>query len=149
LEALRHWRISAAQKAETIDEAPLFVGPRERLFELRAQPSRWRRFFLGLVGVLCFFAIWEVGHFATPEAGQKFLPSVERVFATLVYLFVEKDFLHDVAKSCMRIFVSFFAASAIPLSRAGVIFPRPLSFPCCSFGWGLLTSPKWLCCLSA
>jgi NitT/TauT family transport system permease protein len=93
--------------------APRFVPPRERFFDLRARISQKKIAVLGIVGAALFFAIWEAGHYMMPEAKQRFLPSVEHVLGTLFYLFVEKGFIHDVLKSCYRIFVSFFAACAI------------------------------------
>ena len=68
---------------------------------------------LGVIGAVGFFGIWEIGHYITPESGQRFLPSVEEVIGRLIYLYVEKGFIEDVLISCMRIFVSFFAACAI------------------------------------
>ena len=67
----------------------------------------------GVIGALAFFGIWEAGHYATPESGQRFLPAVEEVLGRLRYLFAEKAFLGDVLISCLRIFGSFLAASAV------------------------------------
>jgi NitT/TauT family transport system permease protein len=68
---------------------------------------------LGIIGAVTFFGIWEIGHYLTPESGQRFLPSVEQVVGKLIFLFADKGFAYDVAVSCMRIFGSFFVASAI------------------------------------
>lgn len=95
------------------DEAPVFNPPRERFLELRAPPSPRRTTILGLIGIAGFFAIWEIGHYLTPESQQKFLPSVGQVVIALWTLFAERGFAHDVAVSCYRIFVSFLAASAV------------------------------------
>ena len=92
---------------------PRFVPPKEKFFGLRARLSRQKTAALGIVGAALFLLIWEVGHYMMPEAKQRFLPSVEHVLATLYYLFAEKGFIHDVLKSCYRIFVSFFAACAV------------------------------------
>ena len=62
-----------------------------------------------------FVGVWEAGHYLTPEEGRKFLPSVEQVIYALINLFREQDFLDDVIASCIRIFVSFFAAAAVAI----------------------------------
>ena len=92
-----------------------FTPPKEKFFGLRVRVPRRKGISLGIVGGVIFFAIWEIGHYMMPEAKQRFLPSVEHVIATVYYLLAEKGFIHDIAKSCYRIFVSFFAASAIAI----------------------------------
>lgn len=96
-----------------VGAAPLFVAPKERFLEFRLQPSAQRAWLLGAVGALGFFGIWELGHYLTADSARKFLPSVEQVASALFVLFTERNFLHDVLISCWRIFVSFFAASAV------------------------------------
>lgn len=95
------------------DDAPSIV--KAPFFELLSPPSGRRTAMLGVIGAMLFFAAWEAGHYATPESGQRFLPSVEQVIGKLTYLFTEKGFLGDVLISCMRIFGSFFAASAVAI----------------------------------
>jgi NitT/TauT family transport system permease protein len=92
-----------------------FTPPKDKFFGLRVRVPRHKSGVLGIVGAAIFFAIWEIGHYMMPEAKQRFLPSVEHVIATVYYLLAEKGFIHDIAKSCYRIFVSFFAASAIAI----------------------------------
>ncbi len=104
---------SAPQSEAT--EAPLFRPPGRKFFELRHDPSRINTVVLGLVGTAIFVGVWEFGHYLTPEEGRKFLPSVEQVLYALVDLFREQDFLDDVIASCIRIFVSFFAAAAVAI----------------------------------
>ena len=82
---------------------------------MRREPSRIMSFFLGLIGVAIFIGVWQAGHYLTPEEGRQFLPSAEQVLYALVDLFNEQDFLDDVIASCVRIFVSFFAAAAIAI----------------------------------
>jgi NitT/TauT family transport system permease protein len=103
---------SLAQPSGASD-APIFRPPSRKFLELRHEPSRIGTAFLGLIGAAIFVAVWETGHYLTPEEGRKFLPSVEEVIYALIELFREQDFLDDVIASCIRIFVSFFAASAI------------------------------------
>ena len=103
---------ASAPQREAI-EAPLFRPPGRKFFELRHDPSRINTVVLGLVGAAIFVGVWEAGHYLTPEEGRKFLPSVEEVLYALVDLFREQDFLDDVIASCIRIFVSFFAAAAV------------------------------------
>ena len=88
---------------------------KERFFELLSPPPARRTAILGVIGAAAFFCIWEAGHYLTPESGQRFLPAVEEVLGRLRYLFAEKGFLGDVLISCMRIFGSFLAASAIAI----------------------------------
>lgn len=94
-------------------DAPLFRPARRKFLELRHDPSQLNITLLGLLGAALFLGVWELGHYLTPEAGRKFLPSVENVLQALVVLFFERGFLDDVIASCIRIFVSFFAAAAI------------------------------------
>lgn len=126
---------------------PVFVPPKERFFELRAMLGRRRVMVLGIVGALAFFGVWELAHYLTPVERQRFLPSVEHIGATLVYLFAEKNFLHDVAKSLMRIFVSFFGACAVavPLGVAMGCFAnvRALANPTVG-GWRYLPAASFI-----
>ncbi len=96
-------------------DGPIFRPPRRKFLALRHEPSRINIFILGLVGAALFVGVWEAGHYLTPEEGRKFLPSVEEVLYALVDLFREQDFLTDVIASCIRIFVSFFAAAAVAI----------------------------------
>jgi len=98
---------------EESGDAPLFKPAAKKFLELRHDPSQISKFLLGLLGAIVFFGMWEAGHYLTPEAGRKFFPSVEQVSKALALLFLERDFLQDVIASCIRIFVSFFAAAAI------------------------------------
>jgi NitT/TauT family transport system permease protein len=68
---------------------------------------------LGLIGVAGLFLLWELGHYATPAESQRFLPSPRNVVAALWTLILEKNYLADLGISAYRIFVSFFAASAV------------------------------------
>ena len=101
-----------AQQSEASD-APLFRPAGRKFLELRHEPSPLNATLLGALGAAIFLGVWQLGHYLTPEAGRKFLPAVEEVFNALVVLFRERDFLDDVIASCIRIFVSFFAAAAI------------------------------------
>ncbi len=93
---------------------------KERFLELLSPATGKQAIVLGTLGALIFFGIWEMGHYATPEEGRRFLPSVEQVLGRLYYLFAEKGFIFDVLQSCGRIFGSFFFASlvAVPLGIA-------------------------------
>jgi NitT/TauT family transport system permease protein len=95
------------------NDAPIFRPPGQRFLELRHEPSQFGSLILGSIGALLFVGIWEAGHYLTPEEGRKFLPSAQEVLYALVDLFREQDFLDDVVASCIRIFVSFFAAAAV------------------------------------
>lgn len=93
------------------------VVHKERFFELLSPVEGRQAAFLGVLGAILFFVIWQAGHYATPPEERRFLPSVEEVLTQLFYLFSEKEFIFDVLKSCMRIFGSFFFACliAVPL----------------------------------
>lgn len=95
------------------DPAQIFKPPRARFLELRSAPSGLLSLVLGAVGLLIFFAVWELGHHFTAEASQRFLPSVGQVLAALSTLVLEKNFLSDVLVSCGRIVISFATAAAI------------------------------------
>jgi NitT/TauT family transport system permease protein len=97
--------------------APLFKPPKEKFLSLRGTINSTQTIFLGLIGVISLFVFWEIAHHLTPEHQQKFLPSVTQVTSKLYYLFTEKGYIVDVAKSVYRIYLSFFVAClvAIPL----------------------------------
>ena len=99
------------------EAAPVFKPPRAPFLDVLGKLSQRRTVVLGIVGVIVFFAVWEVAHYATPEEKQRFLPSVELVVGQIIYLFAEKNFIADVGTSLYRIYASFFAASliAVPL----------------------------------
>jgi NitT/TauT family transport system permease protein len=97
------------------ENVPKFIAPKDSFFALRARVSKHKAATLGIIGGAAFFVIWEIGHYMMPEMKQRFLPSVQQVFGTLYYLIAERDFMHDIAKSCYRIFVSFFAACAVAI----------------------------------
>jgi NitT/TauT family transport system permease protein len=83
------------------------------IFRLLRPVERRTGLLLGLVGVAGLFALWELGHYATPAESQRFLPSPRNVVAALWALVLEKDYLADLGISTCRIFVSFFLASAV------------------------------------
>ena len=119
---------SVAGRSAPVDESaaePSF-SPKSSMFELRATLSGRATTLLGLMGAAGFFILWELGHYLTPEESKRFLPSPQHVLGALWTLLAEKDFIFDVAKSCYRIFVSFFAACvvAVPLGIAMGCFTR-------------------------
>ncbi len=91
-----------------------------RFLALLGEPSARRSTFLGVLGAIGFFGIWQAAHYLTPETQQRFLPAVQDVLGQLIYLYAEKGFLGDVLISCARIFGSFFLACmiAVPLGIA-------------------------------
>jgi len=100
------------------DNAPQALGseftpPKDKYFGLRVRVPRTKSIWLGIVGGLVFFAIWEIASYTMSEEKRRFLPPVEHVIATVYYLLTEKGFIYDILKSCYRIYVSFFAACAI------------------------------------
>jgi NitT/TauT family transport system permease protein len=109
------------------EDAPLPAFSRKSsLFELRTTLSGRAMVGLGLGGAAGFFILWELGHYLTPEESKRFLPSPQHVLGALWTLLAEKEFIFDIAKSCYRIFVSFFAACmvAVPVGIAMGCFTR-------------------------
>ena len=102
---------TAPEAAEA--EIPKLPKPRERFLELRSRVSQRKSILYGIVGVVIFFVIWEIGHLTTPEAQQRFLPSPGTVFVTLYELLAEKGFIGDIGKSIYRIYLSYFLACVI------------------------------------
>ena len=98
-------------------EAPLFSPPKEKFFSVRGTVSGRQGFVLGLLGLVSLFALWQLGHWATPELQRKFLPGVDEVVGKIIYLLVNKDFISDIGVSLYRIYLSFFVAClvAVPL----------------------------------
>jgi len=98
-------------------EAPLFSPPREKFFSVRGTVSGRQGFVLGLLGLVSLFALWQLGHWATPELQRKFLPGVDEVVGKIIYLLINKDFISDIGVSLYRIYLSFFVAClvAVPL----------------------------------
>lgn len=105
------------ESSVTREPAPVFKPPRERFLEVRGSVNKYQAMFLGLMGVVAFFGIWEIWHYLTPEGQRKFLPSVEQVVGEIVGLIVNKGYMADIGKSVYRIYVSFFVACllAVPL----------------------------------
>jgi NitT/TauT family transport system permease protein len=102
---------------EQKSKAPLYVPPRARFLEVRGSVSRNESMFLGLIGVIALFGIWELFHYMTPESRQKFLPSVPQVVGKVISLITEKNYIQDIGKSVYRIYASFAVAClvAVPL----------------------------------
>lgn len=98
-------------------EAPLFTPPKEKFFSVRGTVSGRQGFILGLLGLVSLFALWQIGHWATPELQRKFLPGVDEVVGKIIYLLINKDFISDIGVSLYRIYLSFFVAClvAVPL----------------------------------
>lgn len=96
-----------------LDESPLYVAPRARMFEFRSRLSTTRATVLAAAGLGTFFLIWQLGHSFSSAVNQKFFPSPIQVLTALYTLFATNNFLADVLKSCYRVFVSFALASLV------------------------------------
>ncbi len=94
-------------------EAPLYQPPKSRFLEIGGTLNRNTSLVLGVAGVICFFAIWQIAHYLTPESQQKFLPGVGEVVGSIVEVIRDKGYIGDVGKSVYRIYASFFAACAL------------------------------------
>lgn len=107
-------------------EIPNHPRPRERFLELRSRVSQRKAILYGILGVVVFFAIWEIGHLITPTVQQRFLPSPGTVVVTLYELLAEKNFIADIGKSMYRIYVSYFLACmiAVPIGVLMGCFAR-------------------------
>ena len=110
-------QLASGETEKSCESAAVFKPPRERFLSVLGTVSTNQSIGLGLVGVVLFFSIWEIGHLLTPELQQKFLPGVIEVVGEIAYLIHEKGFVGDIGKSLYRIYVSFFVACmvAIPL----------------------------------
>ena len=110
-------QLASDETEKSGESAAVFKPPRERFLSVLGTVSTNQSIGLGLVGVVLFFSIWEIGHLLTPELQQKFLPGVIEVVGKITYLIQEKGFIGDIGKSLYRIYVSFFVACmvAIPL----------------------------------
>jgi NitT/TauT family transport system permease protein len=108
---------NSPEKSISRGEAPLFSPPKEKFFSVRGTVSGRQGFALGLLGLVSLFALWQLGHWATPELQRKFLPGVDEVVGKIIYLLVNKDFISDIGVSLYRIYLSFFVAClvAVPL----------------------------------
>lgn len=113
----QHPTASTHTDISELEDSPVFVAPRTRLFEYRARLSPVQTALFATAGVVAFFLLWQLGHSLTPAANQKFFPSPVQVVTALYGLFAEKNFLADVLKSTYRVFASFALATlvAIPL----------------------------------
>ena len=94
-------------------EAPLFSPPKDRFFTIRGSLSGRQSFLLGLTGLVALFAVWQIGHWVTPELQRKFLPGVDEVVGKIVFLLANKDFISDIGVSLYRIYLSFFVACLV------------------------------------
>ena len=110
-------QLASGETEKSDESAPVFKPPRERFLSVLGTVSAKQSTGLGLVGVVLFFSIWEIGHLLTPELQQKFLQGVIEVVGKIAYLIQEKGFVGDIGKSLYRIYVSFSVACmvAIPL----------------------------------
>ena len=94
-------------------EAPLFSPPKDRFFAIRGSLSGRQSFLLGLTGLVALFAVWQIGHWVTPELQRKFLPGVDEVVGKIGFLLANKDFISDIGVSLYRIYLSFFVACLV------------------------------------
>ena len=108
---------NSPEKSISRGEAPRFSPPKEKFFSVRGTVSGRQGFVLGLLGLVSLFALWQLGHWATPELQRKFLPGVDEVVGKIIYLLINKDFISDIGVSLYRIYLSFFVAClvAVPL----------------------------------
>jgi len=95
------------------DDAPLFSPPKDRFFTIRGSLSGRQSFILGLTGLVALFAVWQIGHWVTPELQRKFLPGVDEVVGKIGFLLANKDFISDIGVSLYRIYLSFFVACLV------------------------------------
>ncbi len=98
---------------DSVTKAPDFKPPNSRFLEIGGSLGRNETLILGILGVLCFFAAWQIAHYLTPESQQKFLPGVGQVVGSIYEVIRDKGFIGDIGKSVYRIYVSFFVACAL------------------------------------
>ncbi len=95
--------------------APPFTPPHQKFLEIRGAVSQTYSIVLGITGILIWLGIWEIWHFLTPAAQQKFVPGAEQVIVKIYDLIVEKEFISDIGKSLYRIYVSFAIACLVAI----------------------------------
>ena len=100
-------------KNTVLEEAPLFIPPKEKFFAVRGTVTGRQGFVLGFLGLISLLAIWQIGHWLTPELQRRFLPGVDEVVGKIIYLIANKGFLGDIAVSLYRIYLSFFVACVV------------------------------------
>ena len=110
-------------------EAPLFSPPKDRFFAIRGSLGGRQSFLLGLTGLVALFAVWQIGHWVTPELQRKFLPGVDEVVGKIGFLLANKDFISDIGVSLYRIYLSFFVAClvSVPLGLFMGFFVKIIS----------------------
>lgn len=94
-------------------DAPIFQPPKSRFLEIGGSLNRNDTLILGILGVIFFFAVWQIAHLLTPESQQKFMPGVDQVVGSIIEVIRDKGFLGDIGKSIYRIYASFFVACAV------------------------------------
>ncbi|MZR29634.1 ABC transporter permease [Sneathiella litorea] len=106
-----------SREAEPGRGAPRFIPPRQHFFEILGSVSNSQAAVLAVLGVVGWLGAWELVHFFTPEAHQKFVPGPGQVISEIFHLIVEKNFVPDVGKSLYRVYLSFAVAClvAVPL----------------------------------
>lgn len=109
--------LNIAMTESTGSITTVHIKKKRQILKLLSPVSPRQAVFLGVVGGLAFFLIWEIGHYMTPEESRRFLPSPQHVLSTLYTLLTEKDFLSDIGISLFRIIGSFVAVCivAVPL----------------------------------
>tara|TARA_B110000503_G_scaffold131615_1_gene206518 strand:- start:2671 stop:3582 length:912 start_codon:yes stop_codon:yes gene_type:complete len=97
--------------------APLFTPPKQSFLAIRGGITSLQTIYLGIAGVIIWLGLWELLHYLTPGAQQKFLPGPGQVISKIFYLIEEKEYFGDIGKSLFRIYMSFTVAClvAIPI----------------------------------
>lgn len=99
-------------------EGEPFIPPKQGFLALRSGYSRRFRVLLGILGAVSLFLIWEIGAHSVPEEKARFFPPVETVLVALYELFAKKEYIYDVAWSCVRIYSAYVLAIAVSLPLA-------------------------------
>ena len=102
-------------------EAPLFSPPKDRFFAIRGSLSGRQSFLLGLTGLVALFAVWQIGHWVTPELQRKFLPGVDEVVGKIGFLLANKDFISDIGVSLYPYLPELFCC-LLGLSSTRIIY---------------------------
>ena len=113
-------------KIPAIGPAPAFTPPKQRFLEILGSVSTNQTILLGVLGVFAWLVAWEIAHYLTPAAQQKFVPGAEQVIVKIGELLVKTNYLSDILKSLYRIYVSFAIAClvAVPIGLLMGAFPK-------------------------
>lgn len=116
-----HATADPGPKAEKPVAGKPFIPPRQGFFALRSVYPQYVLSLLSFGGAIALFLVWEMGAHSVPAEKERFFPPIEAVLVQLYHLFVSKQYIYDVAWSCVRIYSAYVLAIAVALPLAVVM----------------------------